>query len=569
MNHKKIFLFYILPIVVCVISGCATASISTNPEKVQKRAFENRLDINCYSAKNLDKDERVKINTLEELDRYIKKMKERGPRNTNWRNIAANLYKAIMDNYKNDAIVITAGYNISFQIEPWGDAEEPAFPYFANFLVKEYLYKYFHGEQPPDTEHIERICNMLAKLVYKLCRFYNKNENPYRHNYTTIEFVEFVFKHKNRRSLLKDEVKEKLTQLYAQVFFDQGHPQKASEILDDPSKIYKCDYETVLRQREVDKKSKVEEILENAGIKMQKLKKHSNSLLIGAIYAGYPKIIKPLVDEGAYVDAQKKDGETALMSAIKHNESEVVKILLDAGADLNTRDSNGLTALMWAVKKNNTEITRRLLEAGANVDAQDKDDKTALMWAVENNYSRAIKILIDAGADVNAEHKDGESVLMLAASYSESEVVKTLLDAGAEVHARNSNDLTALMYAADRNHANVIKTLVNAGTKVNAQDHDDNTALMYAADEKDPEVVKALIDSGAKVNIQNKKSWTALMYAAKRTPTPEIVKIILDAGADAGIRNKEGQTAADLAKTNSPIKNSDVYSRLQQGAQED
>lgn len=104
---------------------------------------------------------------------------------------------------------------------------------------------------------------------------------------------------------------------------------------------------------------------------------------------------------------------------------------------------------------------------------------------------------------------------------------------------------------------------LSEGADPNSRDEDGWTPLHHAArDSKTPEVVKALLDAGANPDARDKRGRTPLHLAATRE-TPEVVKVLLvDAGADPKAKTKDGKTPVELIPPDSPLRNSDVYSRL-------
>ena len=139
--------------------------------------------------------------------------------------------------------------------------------------------------------------------------------------------------------------------------------------------------------------------------------------LTEAAYYGHTEIAKLLLDHGADVFARKVHGETAydmaaghqdiaqmikremeLLDAAGKGDVRVVKELLDKGAYVNVRDPDGRTPLTEAVWNNNGELVRLLIDRGANVNTRKNDGATPLSIARGKGSSEIIELLKKAGA---------------------------------------------------------------------------------------------------------------------------------------------------------------------------
>ena len=94
-----------------------------------------------------------------------------------------------------------------------------------------------------------------------------------------------------------------------------------------------------------------------------------NMPLIIAAWHRHLNLVKPLVENGAYVNQQdKKNGFTALMKAIFNKEDEfIVECLLQHGADKNILSFlDKKTALDYAYNKGNRKLIDLLKESDGN-----------------------------------------------------------------------------------------------------------------------------------------------------------------------------------------------------------
>ncbi len=107
-----------------------------------------------------------------------------------------------------------------------------------------------------------------------------------------------------------------------------------------------------------------------------------------------------------------------------------------------------------------------------------------------------------------------------------------------------------------------VKTLLATGLNVNARDETGTPLHRAAAFSTTPEVVRALVAAGAAVNARTENGWTPLHGAAAGSTTPGVLAIVLDAGADPTAKTSDGRTAFDLLQSNSTLKGTQVYWRL-------
>lgn len=139
--------------------------------------------------------------------------------------------------------------------------------------------------------------------------------------------------------------------------------------------------------------------------------------LIEAAYYGHTEIAKLLLDHGADVFAKKVHGETAyematghqdiaqmikreidLLDAATKSDVKLVKELLDQGAYANVRDPEGRTPLTEAVWNNKVELVTLLLAHGANPNAKKNDGATPLSIAQGKAFKEIVALLKSAGA---------------------------------------------------------------------------------------------------------------------------------------------------------------------------
>jgi len=143
----------------------------------------------------------------------------------------------------------------------------------------------------------------------------------------------------------------------------------------------------------------------------------SASDLIGAAANGNLITVKELLQLKINVNYTNSGKVTALMGAAYAGCPKIVISLLEAEADINLQDIKGRSALFWAVIYNNLETAKVLLEAGADpnlqinedVDMRNIDGDTALHWASCYGHLEIVKVLLKAGADIDLQNKDSKT----------------------------------------------------------------------------------------------------------------------------------------------------------------
>lgn len=125
-----------------------------------------------------------------------------------------------------------------------------------------------------------------------------------------------------------------------------------------------------------------------------------------AVLAGNLKIVKKLIDFGAYVDMEDFIERTPLFCAILYEDLSKAKLLIDSGADVNTSDRDAVTPLHLAASASNaSDALKLLLDAGARVNELDAFTNTPFINFLrnqenENSVQKIFKTLVEC-TDVN------------------------------------------------------------------------------------------------------------------------------------------------------------------------
>ncbi|RUM57035.1 MAG: hypothetical protein DSY60_05675 [Persephonella sp.] len=214
-----------------------------------------------------------------------------------------------------------------------------------------------------------------------------------------------------------------------------------------------------------------------------------------AVYYGYYKTAKYLLENGALTEVRNKDGETPLHIAVKKGNIKLVKLLLEYGAETEVIDNKGkkpidyaidignrkleillsdeisedeklVKTLFSAVKKCNTKKTMETLKK-VNVDIKDNEEKTPLFYAVENCSPKFIDVLLRKGANVNTTDKNDLSPLYYAIMNKDLEKVKLLVENGASITTDSPRDPSPLMVAVNLGALDIVKYLLSKGANPN------------------------------------------------------------------------------------------------------
>ena len=170
------------------------------------------------------------------------------------------------------------------------------------------------------------------------------------------------------------------------------------------------------------------------------------------------KIVRFLLDHGAYMEMKNPKGRTALDQSCKFADLEIVQMLLNRGARIK---KGGFTTLHCAIAGKHLDVIRMILETGINVNSRCKRKGTPLHYAIREirgNCEEIIDILVEYGADVNLADKKMQTPLHLAClsdkidmmriqNSSNAGIIKRLLKLNANVNALDKRGKTPLHYA--------------------------------------------------------------------------------------------------------------------------
>jgi ankyrin repeat protein len=136
--------------------------------------------------------------------------------------------------------------------------------------------------------------------------------------------------------------------------------------------------------------------------------------------------LKKLLENGANVEMRFDEGITLLIYAAMFAK-KLVKPLLNAGADVNAKDRENRTPLLCAVLNGDANTTRILLKNGAKPNVVNNYGFTPLMCAAEGGHAGIVRMLLEAGAAVDRKSSTGHTALMKAVTHGRRDIVRMLI----------------------------------------------------------------------------------------------------------------------------------------------
>ncbi len=220
--------------------------------------------------------------------------------------------------------------------------------------------------------------------------------------------------------------------------------------------------------------------------------------LLGAIGAGTPALIGPLIDAGADVDAASSDGTTPLMWAVQRC-PDAIDPLLAHHPRLDLRDHDGRSVFDLPGGAQVAEKLRRA-GAGAQVDAVINSPHltrdqlaAALVIAVKKDDSAAVRQLLDQGADPETCNKLGWPVSVLAAYDGDTDILRLLYERAPFTATQDGpGHWNPLNEAAGNGHLETVKFLLACHAEPQMNTDYGSGPLDYAEQRGFPEVAAVL-----------------------------------------------------------------------------
>jgi hypothetical protein len=115
------------------------------------------------------------------------------------------------------------------------------------------------------------------------------------------------------------------------------------------------------------------------------------------------KLIKFLIEEGAYVNFEDGDGVTVFWFCAGFGQLELCKLLVDRGAEPFVTRKDGVNTLHLAAVMGHVDVCRYMAEdCGLDIEAMTSNLQTPLFLASRNGRMEVSKYLLENGADVEA-----------------------------------------------------------------------------------------------------------------------------------------------------------------------
>ena len=266
---------------------------------------------------------------------------------------------------------------------------------------------------------------------------------------------------------------------------------------------------------------------------------------------GHEEVVKQLLEYN-YTDPNisLRDGSTPLMTAIYFKYYKIVKLLLQSGAyvDPQTDKSRGqATAILLASADNDTQTMSLLLNNMANVNVQDALGLTALQNVCLHGNEEMAQRLIGKGADPNLSTATGDSPLHAAIVGNNANIVSLLVNAGANPNATGYLKLTPLHLVCYSKNLAILEVLLNTDeTNTNVLDLEGHTPLCLAASQGLSKIVEMFLMAGADTELEkDTNGWTPIFFAVQGGHC-ETLKLLLKHGAILK-KDNQGQTPQTLA----------------------
>lgn len=212
----------------------------------------------------------------------------------------------------------------------------------------------------------------------------------------------------------------------------------------------------------------IAETLSAAGAVSTRSRDDVTAILIPAVNANLPNLLRYALGAGADIAATDRDGRMPLHHAVLNMRHAFLPCLTNLQTALHA-DALGNTPLHLAALARNQLALKALLAWRAGLNVRNRDGNTALSCACaipsihSADSADSVMLLMRAGADITLENRLGQRPLHIACLHGHTAIVRMLLALGADPHVRTAHGETALDIARRVNIPAIVSALTLGG----------------------------------------------------------------------------------------------------------
>ncbi len=163
--------------------------------------------------------------------------------------------------------------------------------------------------------------------------------------------------------------------------------------------------------------------------------------------------------------ATNERGETLLMAAVYAQRPRLIRRLIEAGADVNAQDERLNSPFLYAGAEGDLETVRLALAHGADFTRTNRYGGTALIPAAEKGHLAVVTLLANTpNYPIDHVNQLGwtallEAVILGDGGPAQQAIVATLLAAGADAGIPDHTGVTALIHARQKGLTEIVALL--------------------------------------------------------------------------------------------------------------
>lgn len=219
---------------------------------------------------------------------------------------------------------------------------------------------------------------------------------------------------------------------------------------------------TALDHAIIRKQFVIAENLAAAGAVWTRSRSDVTAMLIPAVSANLPNLLRYALSAGADITVADCDGRLPLHHAVVGMRHAFLACLSNVQTVVHA-DALGNTPLHLAALACNQPALKSLLVWRRALNARNRDGNTAISCACALPSADSVMLLMRAGADITLENRLGQRPLHIACLHGQTESVRMLLALGADPHRRTDHGETALEIARRVNIPAIVSALTLGG----------------------------------------------------------------------------------------------------------